>query len=205
MVPQDKTSITEKQGQPIIRKQSFTGKQSFGEEEVGRLVERLVAARPDLAQEGLVERAGVSRSITTMLGNSRHTLVSTLTSYLDKEAFTHLEAAVSKVEEGVADMGARQHCERFPLHVTVLTGIYICTVIAAYVSIRQHCTGIRQHTFSDASVCSQAFPCPLQTLRARGWILGMRCWGPRPYSSQVPASALRDGRGSRSSVYLLYK
>jgi hypothetical protein len=125
VAPQDKTAIAEKQGEPMIRKQAVTGKQSFGEEHVARLVDRLVAARPDLAQEGLVERSGVSRSITTMLGNSRDTLVSTLTSYLDKEAFTQLEAAVSKVEEGVADMGASQHCERFPLHVTVLTGMHI--------------------------------------------------------------------------------
>ena len=76
---------------------------------MGRLqvVDRLIKARPDLAEDapaGLLERAGVSKNLTKLLGADREAFEATLFSYLDETAFDQLAASVSKVEAGVAQV-----------------------------------------------------------------------------------------------------
>ena len=52
--------------------------------DVSALIDRLVAARPDLLEEGLVQRSGVSAHITKMLGNDRKSFDDSLFQYLDE-------------------------------------------------------------------------------------------------------------------------
>jgi len=83
---------------------------SRSQKEVAALVDRLIKARPDLAEDapaGLLERAGVSKNLTKLLGADREAFEATLFSYLDETAFDQLAASVSKVEAGVAQV--REH------------------------------------------------------------------------------------------------
>jgi SAM-dependent methyltransferase len=103
-----------------LRTSLAQGKGTITERAVDVLIGRLIAARPDLAEQGVVERAGLSRHVTKMTGESRATLVTTLVGFLDAQGLAQLETAVVKVEHGVAQMGAAEHVRRFPAHVRVL-------------------------------------------------------------------------------------
>ena len=87
-----------------------------------RLYERLVRARPDLLEEGLFKRAGISASVVNLLGkgNDRAKLEKTLFQHLDEHALHLLTISVEKVEKGVTQIGAAAHVRRFPLHVNLL-------------------------------------------------------------------------------------
>jgi hypothetical protein len=50
----------------------------FGEKEVGALLDRLAAARPDLTEPDLVVRSGMSANITKIVGGDRQTLEASL-------------------------------------------------------------------------------------------------------------------------------
>ena len=86
------------------------------------LYKRLVRARPDLLEEGLFKRAGISASVISMLGkgNDRATLQKKVFMHLDQHAFDLVKISVEKVEKGVTQIGASYHARRFPLHVSLL-------------------------------------------------------------------------------------
>ena len=78
-----------------------TTAKSFSGKDVTELLDRLVAARPDLAEGGLVERAGVSTNITKIVGGDRKTLDATLCQFLDEEGFRLVAMSVAKVTSRV--------------------------------------------------------------------------------------------------------
>ena len=86
------------------------------------LYKRLVRARPDLLEEGLFKRAGISASVVRMLGkgNDRVTLQKWLFQKLDQRAFDLVKISVEKVEKGVNQIGFAFHVKQFPLHVSLL-------------------------------------------------------------------------------------
>ena len=87
--------------------------------QVAALIGRMTAARPDLLEPQLAERAGLGR-VAGMLGADRGDLPALLSDYLDAEALHRAAAAVALLEDGVRESGAAAHQAQFPVHVDVL-------------------------------------------------------------------------------------
>jgi hypothetical protein len=90
-------------------------------EDIERILDRLISARPDLAEPGLAQRAGFPGHATKLFGDDRKVFTKTLWEYLDDIGFAEVSRVVANIERDILPPSSpHMHAIRFPAHFSAL-------------------------------------------------------------------------------------